>query len=564
MKFSVKGKLLVLLSGAIILGVMLMAGYSAITIKSTIGGVMQHQLESDMLMGERLLDETVPGVWSIQNNKLMKGDKVLNDDTTFVDKLGTYMGNSIKVTIFQGDDRISSNIVENGKRAVGTKAPNEVKKATLEQGETFSGNVKVIGQNYYAIYKPIQNKAGETIGMLCFALSAQHSDQSTNHFVSNVFLWGTVGLLLIIGIAYFILTLILRMLKQVNGVAREVAKGNLGIEPIRVRTKDEFGELALSMNDMVLHLKDLVGKVNDSVHHVSDSSRLLSEGADQTTQATLEISETMQRLAAGTETQSQAADDCTKVIDELASGIQRIAAASGEVFNASSQMSREAEEGNRSAEEVVQQMDIIATSMEETAVTLTELNRKSEEIEQTAWLIQDIATQTNLLALNASIEAARAGEQVRGFAVVAGEVRKLAQQAENSAMQIGQLVELVTHASSSAAESMIQSKDEFVKGAELVVRTAETFSVILTSAGIITRQIEDVSCSSQEMSAGTHEAAASVEQIAGSVKHVAAAVQSVAAATEEELATVENVSEAARRLSDMARELENTVHRFTI
>ncbi|MGG3921768.1 methyl-accepting chemotaxis protein, partial [Geobacillus thermodenitrificans] len=203
-------------------------------------------------------------------------------------------------------------------------------------------------------------------------------------------------------------------------------------------------------------------------------------------------------------------------------------------------------------------------TVEQLAEVIKGLGRRSEQIGSIIEAIRNIAAQTNLLALNAAIEAARAGEHGRGFAVVADEVRKLAEQSAESARQIAELIAAIQEETAHAVQSMESVVNEVTAGTGVIRTSGETFSQIRAAVDEVAKQIRDVSASVSEMAASSEQIVRSVQLVADVAESTSAGTQEVSAATEEQLASMEEISASAASLSKMADDLQAIVRKFSL
>jgi methyl-accepting chemotaxis protein len=352
-------------------------------------------------------------------------------------------------------------------------------------------------------------------------------------------------------------------LRMVVRAADDMAQGALN-QKVELERKDELGQLALSFNQMSVNIRTLIERAKKTGEQVAVSSEQLSQSAEQTKQAINQITLTIQEVAAGTETQVQGAEESAKAMEEMSKGIQRIAEKSTVVLDASVETVKEAEQGNDSIQKAVRQMDSISHSVNHSASVIKSLGERSKEIGEIVEVITSISSQTNLLALNAAIEAARAGEHGRGFAVVADEVRKLAEQSRKSAEQITDLIQKIQEGTTQAVSAMIDGTREVETGIVTVHQTGEAFKLIVKAAQRVAEQIEEVSASSQQMSASSQQVTASVEEIITIAKESAEGTQNIATASEEQLASVEEISGSADALNKMAQELKEVIGKFKL
>jgi methyl-accepting chemotaxis protein len=331
-----------------------------------------------------------------------------------------------------------------------------------------------------------------------------------------------------------------------------------------VKGKDEIGQLSGEINTFVAHLQEIVTSVRCIAAQAAAASDTLSESAMRSTDVSARIAGAIQEVAAGAENQASGAEDSAKAIEEMAAGVQRIAEAAGAVSEESQLMVKDAEYGNETTQAAVAQMTVLKENAQKVGESIRRLQERSGEIGEIAVVISGIAAQTNLLALNAAIEAARAGDQGRGFAIVAGEVRKLAEQSEQSAKHITELITELQMLTESASNSMTEGGREVAKSVEAVAQVGEAFERIVLAARNVSRQITDISSASEELSAGTEEVAASNEQMARIAQEASASAAEVADASQSQLALSKETSKQSATLSTLAQDLNKMIGKFIV
>jgi methyl-accepting chemotaxis protein len=292
------------------------------------------------------------------------------------------------------------------------------------------------------------------------------------------------------------------------------------------------------------------------------SSEQLMVSSQETTTATQHISITVQEIASGSEEEARNVENISQTISEMSDTLQQIAEHTQATSVSMAQTSDIASKGNEAIRTAVQQMNFIHDSVHELSDIIKHLNESVDQIGNFAKLITDISSQTNLLALNAAIEAARAGEHGRGFAVVADEVRKLAEQSTSSAEKVAELIRVIRSKMETALQSMEGSRREVAKGMEVVDNAGNSFIQIYESIDKVNHEIHEVSASVQQITASTEQIVTSIRSVTKTVEKVSEGINEVSASTEEQLASMEEVSATASSLAKMAEELEEIVKRF--
>ncbi|WP_400244540.1 methyl-accepting chemotaxis protein [Niallia sp. JL1B1071] len=375
---------------------------------------------------------------------------------------------------------------------------------------------------------------------------------------------GIIAILLGVTIAIYMGRIISKPVIVISETVKKIANGDLTVDEIKVKNRDEIGELANSFNHMSRNLRELIHQVGSNAEQVAASSEELTASSEQTSQATEHIAEAMQEVVEGVDKQVNSVEETSQTIKEMAIGIQQIAKNAQGVSSTAIDASEKALEGGQVLKNAIGQMYSINETVKELSVVIKGLGERSKEIDQIIEVITGIAAQTNLLALNAAIEAARAGDHGRGFAVVADEVRKLAEQSAQSAQQISQLISTIQVETKKAVQSMEVATNEVISGIEVANMAGESFEHIESSITGVTNQLQEVSSAVQQIAAGSEQISQSMKLITEVSESTASGTQGVSAATEEQLASMEEIASSSNALSKMAAELQMLIGKFKI
>ncbi|WP_018704016.1 methyl-accepting chemotaxis protein [Anaeromusa acidaminophila] len=344
----------------------------------------------------------------------------------------------------------------------------------------------------------------------------------------------------------------------------ELAAGDFREKPRKVSRKDEIGQVADALANMRSNLRGILQHVNESTEHVAASSEELTASSEQSAQAANQVAASITDVANGANKQLVAANEASDVVSQMSASIQQVAANTNLVAEQSAQAAGKAKEGGASVEKAVAQMVRVEETVNASASVVAKLGERSKEIGQIVDTISGIAGQTNLLALNAAIEAARAGEQGRGFAVVAEEVRKLAEQSQEAAGRIANMIGEIQGDTGKAVSAMNEGTREVKTGAEVVSDAGDAFQEIVKLVSDVSGQIMEISAAIQQMASGSQQIVETVKTIDGLSKSSAAEAQSVSAATEEQLASMEEIASASQTLASLAQDLQKEVSKFQI
>lgn len=374
----------------------------------------------------------------------------------------------------------------------------------------------------------------------------------------------TIGsVLLVILVTFFTVKRITKPVEALAGHVNLVAGGNLTIEAL-TEGKDEIAELASGFNAMVKNLRGLILRVHNSVEQMAASSEELTASSSESAQASSQVANSVTEIAQGADTQQNVVEKTSAVVEEIASSIRQATTEANYAVEKSSQAGEKAKEGGISIARAVEQMILIQKTVNHSAQVVGNLGERSKEIGQIVDTISGIAAQTNLLALNAAIEAARAGEQGRGFAVVAEEVRKLAEQSQESAKQIAELIGEIQNDTDKAVIAMDDGTQQVSLGAEVVNVAGDSFQEITILVTQVSEQVAKIFSAISQIDMGNQRIVSSVGIIDDLSKKAAAESQTVSAATEEQSASMAEIASASQNLANMAQQLRETVGKFQL
>ncbi|MFS0558106.1 methyl-accepting chemotaxis protein [Brevibacillus sp. 179-C9.3 HS] len=377
--------------------------------------------------------------------------------------------------------------------------------------------------------------------------------------------FNALGILVAIVVGGLLVRSIVAPLHRVNKQLHAIAEGKGDLtQELTVFSKDEIGQLAGSFNQMLANLRELISQIREHAQQVAAAAEQLTASSKQTSQATEQIAVTIQEMTEGTDRQSQNVEESQQEVEEISAGIEKIAARAQSVSAAAASTSELATEGNRTIQMSVSQMNGIGETMGQLTALVGGLGARSEQIGQIVEVITQISGQTNLLALNAAIEAARAGEHGRGFAVVADEVRKLAEQASASAQEITQLVATIQRETSEAVLTMEKGSQEVTAGMGGVAQAGEAFSQIRDAVVGVTNEIQEVSTAAHTLTESTGKVGQSMQMISTLAQSAVSLTLGVSSATEEQLASMEEIHSSAESLASLADDLEKLLGHFKV
>lgn len=396
------------------------------------------------------------------------------------------------------------------------------------------------------------------------ALIQAETDKSISSARTASFVILFISIVISIFLVLYVRRSITKPLNMVMDAAQVIANGDLSQQDIAYESKDEIGQLAKVFNQMKTGLRALIKNIQANTEQLSAAAEELSASTEEVSATTEDVTHQVAMTADAAQGSARAANESALAMEETAQGVQRIAEASQTLHTSSLDASGTATHGTEIIEQAKKQMNVINSSTTVVNDLVQKLAKQTEEIENITKVITDITDQTNLLALNAAIEAARAGEHGKGFAVVADEVRKLAEESKESANSIAALtVEIKTDTENverAVGDSLVSVKD----GVGIISEAGESFHSIVSAVDTMTTQIQEISATSEQLSASAEQVSASVNEISTGAQAAAGSIDNIAAAMEEQTATMQEVSSVAVSLNESAQDLQAEIQRFKV
>ncbi|WP_010096496.1 methyl-accepting chemotaxis protein [Ornithinibacillus scapharcae] len=416
---------------------------------------------------------------------------------------------------------------------------------------------------YAPIFKD-HDPNNEIIALNAIDFNASIVTERTLDSVKSSVLLGLIPLIIACLVTIFIISRKTKPITLLIEYAKKIADGDLTVQKLSVKNKDEIGLLANTLNQMAENLRHVIKEFNSSADHVATSTHALVKHVQETNEATEEIATTMEELSAGVDTQVQTIEETSGTIQEMSSGIQQIASNAHTVSNTALEATDNATRGKEAIQIAIKQMNEIKHTVHGLSKVIEGLGERSREINHIIEIITEIADQTNLLSLNASIEAARAGEHGKGFAVVADEVKKLAEQSSNSALQISQLINAVQVDMETATTSMNDATNEVSTGIGVVTDVGNSFEQLNHYIQDVSIKIQNVTEAVQQMSIGAEEIVESINHVTTISETAALNSQDVSAKTEQQVELMNQINDAIHNLSTVTDNSREIISKFKV
>ncbi|NFV12865.1 methyl-accepting chemotaxis protein [Clostridium sporogenes] len=495
-------------------------------------------IKDNVNLGYSYLDSKYPGNWNIKDDKLYKGEELINNNFYIVDNIKEQTGSL--ATIFMKDIRIATNVISSdGKRAIGTKASKEVLEKVLDKGEEFQGTANVAGKEVLTYYKPIKDSNSKIIGMWFMGVEKETIKKEVWRILSYILF--IILIILVIGIILFnfIGNNIVKNIYSFNKYLENMSEGdfNKKLNIKYLKLKDELGDMFNNLENMQISIRGILKEVmvnsKDSIKSNEDAFVLidkLSSNVEQVTSTTEEISASMEETAASAEEINATANEIEKSVNLIANKIGETFIKSEEISNKANKLKTDAENSRKEA------FDLYKNNEKELSEAI-ERSKSVEKINILSDAILKITEQTNLLALNAAIEAARAGEAGKGFSVVAEEIRKLAEQSNNTASEIQEITKIVVN----AVENLANNSNKILKFID--GKVVKDYQNLVTIGEMYSSDAEYYKEVSEDISTTTRELLVSMKNIIESINSVTIAANEVADGTSNIAKSTNNILE---------------------
>ena len=512
-------------------------------IKEVVTNNIENGLRGTAVAVRDAIDYADEGEYHVEDGTLYKGEFDVTNVTDMADHIQTSADTDI--TVFYGNTRYMTSILDaQGNRAIGTTASEEVARKVLDgQQEYFSSDANVNGAAYFGYYIPIIEN-GNSVGMVFAGMPQADAKAQINKIIS------LIAGIMVLFVFLFSASTILVVKSMAKGLIRgasaleQVATGKLNVELNSkfAERKDEIGQISRAVQKLKQELTSVITEIMGNSKELHESSELLHEKTNASMEHITQIERAVDEIAQGAGSQAQETQSATEHVIAMGNMIEDTSKEITTLNENAKQIKTLGQDAVTTIEELQKINHKTKESIDVIYDQTNTTNTSAQRIKEATALITEIAEETNLLSLNASIEAARAGEQGRGFAVVAGQIQKLAEQSNESARQIEEIINSLLEDSGKAVETMESVKEimdeqntnvektndqvrqvigQVDESIAAIDRIAQQSGKLNEARLVITDTVQNLTAVAEENAAGTQESAASVAQIGELIRDIA-------------------------------------------
>jgi len=536
-----------------------------------INAVVTDSIENGLRSAAHAVSDTLSyvdeGEYYLDGDILFKGEFNVTEATELADDLRNSADTDI--TIFYGDTRYMTSVVDDsGNRVLYTQAGAAVIEKVLNGGqEHFATNVDVVGQKYFGFYMPLYGADGSTIIGMVFAGMPQADAKGQINTIIGIIAGMVVGVMIIVAIVVFIA--VFRMVKALHigtDALAQLAAGklNVNLDKKVLKRKDELGIIARAIQTLKEELVTIISSIKTQSDDLNASSVYLQEKAAASAEHVTQVERAVEEIADGAGNQAEETQKATENVIVMGNMIE-------ETVNEIDSLNENAKQIKELGEQATVTLHNLEVINKKTTASIDVIyeqtnttNTSAQKIKEATALITDIAEETNLLSLNASIEAARAGEQGRGFAVVAAQIQKLAEQSNESARQIEEIINLLLRDSEKAVETMEEVRSVMDKQNENVEKTDEQVNQVLERVDQSIQAISKIAGQTTTINDARISVTDTVQNLTAVAEENAASTQECAASVSQVGDIIHDMAENASHLKDIAGNLDRSMAMFQL
>jgi methyl-accepting chemotaxis protein len=487
------------------------------------------------------------------------------DNEKFIDIIKSMFGN--EVILFAGKTSISSTFIDNGKRMIGTDAPQEIQRDVLQDGKDVNLLVKIMDKEYIGAYSPLADPTtGKTIGMYFVGKPMATVDNEIYSMMITVAAVSVVVFAIAFLFSFFMARRISKPLGQIVHLSERGRGGDLTIkrEDFNYSGGGELGALVNALSEMISAQMKALSQVVLTVNGVTKNTESMSALSGENSSVMTKSANLIKQVSKLCDINAQAVERSATNVSEMASGADSVAKMSTDSANSLAKTTEISKVAANSVSSLVGDIRQVDEKTNENQEKIRVLSTSVNEISSFMSVIGSIADQTNLLALNAAIEAARAGETGRGFAVVAEEVRKLAEESRNASKSVENLMANLSQNASEAISASEQSVAIVGKIKSKADTTVEGLNKALSEITNANEAIQSIAAVAEEQAASSSEISRAIDEIKQSTEDIVRTLTELNQLSGRATHIGESVSDSAQHMAQSAVDLKGVLALFKI
>ena len=562
---SIQKKILSMTIGPVVLLGLLSIFFMLTTVRSSMMEEIEEGLKGTAAATLAAYDQNTGDYMESSNGDIWKGSYNISRSESLVDRIRDNTG--MDVTFFYGDRRIMTSAVDsNGDRILNSPAGDRIVEKVLQNGEEyFSSAVSLDGVMNYGYFMPVyQNDSTEIIGMVFVGANKEDKDAVVNSMIFGIGAAVCVAMILCMGVGLKLATSISRNIKKSIGIMGKVAEGDLTVwvDDKMLKRKDEIGDLSRVTVKLKDTLKGILKGISQNSENLLEASKALGTAADTTNGTMNEVQSAVNQVVENSTEQSRNSESTSENMRIMG---DHITETSTEVDTLNAHADSMQKSSKKTADTLAQLCSIneeVERIIGEVKEQTDRTNASIQKINAAMEFITSIAEETNLLSLNASIEAARAGESGRGFAVVADQIKKLADQSNESSREIGETTQVLMEDSAKAVENMQQMQQILQNQSESMQATQNIVEEVLSGIGESMQGIGQIKSSTQRLDSSRSEVVEAVSALSELAGNNMEGTKKTYNETEAVAGTFKQVYESAEQLRQIAEQLVQSIDYF--
>lgn len=418
---------------------------------------------------------------------------------------------------------------------------------------------------FISAYAPIYDSGGKVTAILGVDISAEKVLNAQRKLLWEILLLSVPAILLALFIAYKLANSLSKPIKTMVMAIEDIAENGGDLtKQVEIHTGDELEQMGNATNKVLSTIAGIIKEIDQTVNILMDNMNHQEEIAGHVKDSTNQVAASIDQLATGAVTQAKSAEKAHASLETISTHIDDVSGAIITLNEETKEVEKNVLQGSQIVNQVVSQMREIKETFENTKSAVAQLGQRSEEINSIVKVINEIADQTNLLALNAAIEAARAGEQGKGFAIVAEEVRKLAEQSQASVGNITELVTQIQKETTATVAAMDIGTEEALKGSSIVSEAESAFGKIRQGIEKVSKKLEGINALNARIGSESSGVVQEVANMAKVTQENSAEIQSVNSIALEQQQLVQRISLSVQDLNKVIQQLSEVLNKFTV